>query len=164
MKLQEKETKMQELKYEINILQDKLDRIKQEVIENDNPFDVKNGDKGYYNNEAYATCSSGIWPKFDVEYYIPCKDKSIVESRQKRHHLADLLEKFAYDNDAVVTEDMWKDIEIRKFEIIYDCNINTYFSVELYHNKSLNDICFTSRNVAQRAIDEVVIPFNNGTL
>ena len=158
MKLQEKK----ELQAKIKELQEQVDNA---VIENDNPFNVKNGELGYINNSSYNIGDSVVWDEFSIDYSIPCKDRSIVEARQKRHHLADLLEKFAYDNDAVVTEEMWEDTTFIKYCIYkrtnefggYDISKNRY-------TKYIDVIYFTSKEVAQRAINEVVIPFNNGTL
>lgn len=158
-----------------------LNELKEATIIPDNPFDVKHDDYVYRNGVGYsatklqvwaesdisaikswACAESDVWAESNIDEFIPCKDKSIVEARQKRHRLADLLEKFAYDNDIVVTADMWEDKTIPKYYIYYDYANNDYGVYDMYTMKDLSTIYFTSMEATEKAIKEVVIPFNEG--
>ena len=138
-----------------------LEKVK--VAKKDNPFDVNFYDKAYYNFSCYTVSSNDTWDKEETISVIPCKDKDIVIARQKRHKLNDLLEKFAHDNDAVVTEDMWKDKSVVKWSIFFD-ETKRYYVCAWFKTCNLGTVCFTTKKVAQRAIKEVIIPFNEGRL
>jgi len=153
MKLKEKE----QLLEKITELQKKVEKLE---VESESPFDVKNGEKAYFNYLRYANLDSKIWEYEELHEYVPCKDKSIVEQRQKRHHLNDLLEKFAYENNANVTEEDWEDTETYKYHIYEKTNAFRRYDVGSYrYIKITGTIFFKSRGVARCAINEVVIPF-----
>ena len=153
MKRQEKE----ELLNKIEELQEKVDNA---TIDDENPFDVEDGGcQAWCNEVKYKAADVGVWWSSEVDEYVLCKDKSIVEARQKRHHLADLLEKFAYEHDAVVTKYIWEDESTPKYGICYSNYNRRYFTTSGNSCENLGETYFTSREVAQRAIDEIVIPF-----
>jgi len=131
------------------------------VIENDNPFNVKDGELAYYYTSEFDYDDSAIWDDDELKSYVPCKDKEMVKEFAKQTKLNWLLKKFSVDNDAVVTEDMWKDDKTRKWNIIYNNHGNNYVAIYTWEYKELSTIYFISDEVAQRAINEVVIPFNN---
>jgi len=135
-----------------------LEELKKANAKKENPFDVKNGEKAYFNNLIYTKLYSKIWKYEDLFDYVPCKDKSIVEQRQKRHHLNDLLEKFAYENNANVTDKMWKD-EYLKYCIRRDYDTDSYYIETVITVSDLFSTYFTSKEVAEKAITEVVVPF-----
>ena len=136
--------------------------LKGATIIPDNPFEVKRDDYVYGNGVEYSTIKLRVWAESYINRVIPCKDKSIVKARQRKHRLTDLLEKFAYDNDAVVTEDMWENMSILKFCVCYNYSFNNYEVHSVYSIKELSTIYFTSREATEKAIKEVVIPFNEG--
>lgn len=153
MKRQEKE----EILNKIKELQEQVDNA---TIENENPFDVKDGGCQVWCNEVkYKAIDVGVWWSSEVDEYVLCKDKSIVEARQKRHHLADLLEKFAYENDAAVTKEIWEDESTSKYGICYSNYNRRHFITSGNSCENLGETYFITREVAQRAIDEIVIPF-----
>jgi len=139
-----------------------LEKVK--VEKKNNPFDVKNGDKAYYNLSDYGVTFNYIWGEEKNKNKVPCKDRNIVIARHKRHKLNDLLEKFAHDNDAVVTEEMFNDSKIQKWGIFQDFENEGYFTELHMFYGYLNTSYFTTKKVAQRAITEVIIPFNEGRL
>lgn len=144
------------------IIEKLSNELKGATIIPDNPFNVKNEDYAYLNDVGYGITRYYMWSESYIDEFIPCKDKSIVEARQRRHRLTDLLEKFAYDNDAVVTEDMWEDVDIIKYYIYYNFSNNDYEVHSVCRMKELSTIHFTSREATEKAIKEVVIPFNEG--
>ena len=148
---------------EIEELNEALEEFKKAnslKAEQDNPFDVKNGEKAYFNSSKYMYSYDVYWDRNELYDYVPCKDKSIVEQRQKRHHLNDLLEKFAYENNANVTEEDWEDTETYKYHIYEKTNAFRRYDVGSYrYIKITGTIFFKSREAARRAINEVVVPF-----
>jgi len=151
---------------EIALLKAKITKLEQDKVteKKGNPFNVGNGDAAYYNDSPYIVSCYDRWSEYGLDKYIPCKDKNIVIARQLRHRLNDLLEKFAYDNDAVVTEEMLNDKTIQKWGILQDLENKGYFTVLHMSYRYLNIPYFTTKKVAQRAIKEVIIPFNEGRL
>lgn len=146
------------------IIEKLLNELKEATIIPDNPFDVKHDDYVYRNGVGYSAIKLRVWAESDIDEFIPCKDKSIVTARQRRHRLADLLEKFAYDNDSIATADMWEDVDVLKFYIYYNYTTNSYEVDGICVVKDLSSIYFTLREIAEKAIDEVVIPFDKGKL
>ena len=148
--------------YKIEDLEEALEEeLKQANVKKENPFDVKDTEKAYYNYLKYRYERSEYWDDKDVYEYVPCKDKSIVEQRQRSHHLNDLLEKFAYDNNAVVTDKMWKD-EYLKYCIRRDYDTYSYYIETVIASSDLFSTYFTSKEIAEKAITEVVVPFMEG--
>ena len=151
MKLKEKE----QLLEKITELQKQVEKLE---VEKENPFDVKDTEKAYYNSSKYMYSYDRYWDDEDIYDYVPCKDKSIVDARQKRHHLNDLLEKFAYENNANVTDEMWENEYKDKYVILYDYWLKNY-QPRATVIKNIGTIYFTTKKIAQRAIDEIVLPF-----
>ncbi len=154
--------KRQEKEEILNKIKELQEQVYNATIENENPFDVKDTEWAFHNGGRY-TVDQYYYSKGETDLYdfVPCKDKSIVEARQKRHHLSDSLEKFAYENDAAVTEDMWEDKNILKWfvQVDYIKYGKLYKITCVKYYKTLSTVYFTSHEVAQRAINEVVIPF-----
>ena len=151
-------------KYEerINKLEEELKLLKR--LAKGNPFDVKDGETAYYNDLGYDYETDDYWKEVNLNVYVPCKDKSIVEERQRRHKLNDLLERFASEKDAVVTEEMWKDEDVSKWCVYYDHRNNEYDICNIYAMQHISTIYFTSPEVAERAMKEIVEPFMRGEI
>jgi len=151
MKRQEKE----ELLNKIKELQEQVDNA---TIENENPFDVEDRERAYYLDHCFIMSESYHWNSEELKDYIPCKDIKISQELANQAKLNTLLTKFAYDNDAVVTEKTIEDI-FPSF-ITYDTRIKQYNVKKNYSfDKELFTVYFKDEEIAQRAIDEVVIPF-----
>lgn len=67
------------------------------------------------------------------------------------------LLKYAYDNDSIVTD--WTDPNSNKYFISKSIKKNTFFVSWCYVVKSGCEVYFTSKEVTERAIMDVVIPF-----
>ena len=139
-----------------------MEELKQANKKKESPFDVENAENAYYNSSKYVYSYDGYWDRNELYEYVPCKDKSIVEQRQKKHHLNDLLERFAYENDANVTDEMWKD-EYLKYGIRRDYHNDSYYIETVITVSDLFSTYFTSEKIARMAINEVVIPFMEGS-
>ena len=160
MKLKEKK----ELLNKIAELQKQVDNV---VIENDNPFDVGLVERAYYIDVGYESGWYSCWTEKEAKQICGLQRWGYNKEKKQERKLNALLEKFAYENDSVVTEDMWGLYSILKFEIVYNYR-NEEYEVECVEYKAecaeeekrrINSIYFRSEEVAKRAIDEVVIPF-----
>ena len=157
-------------KIEVEDLEEALEKLKQAnslKAEKESPYDVKLGDAAY-NCDNYRNIGKDyMWAKEDIKDCIPCKNKNIIKERQQREYLNALLEKFAYENDANVTEDMWEDKcnmrKMPKYKTSYDYLEHEYVVSTNYNYRELSTIYFRSEEVAKRAITEVVIPFMEGS-
>ena len=157
-----KKREYEELKSKVKELQEQLDNAE---IEDDNPFDVKDGEYAYYNNIAYITADRcSVWIEGELNEYIPCKDKSIVEARQRNHKLYDMLQRKAVETEASVTDEMWENEYVEKWYIYYNHKSNKYDISYAYTMQHISTIYFTSPEVAERAMKEIVEPFMRGEL
>ena len=143
---------------EIEDLEEALEELKKTNGKKANPFDVGMQDEAYYGAGFRGINEAGYWDSEDIAYHVPCKDKSIIKERQKRNYLNALLEKFAYENDAVVTEDMWNK-NIERWYIAKSLRRNLYDVYAEQYFTELGTVCFATREIAERAIQEVVVPF-----
>ena len=150
MKIKEKEEILEKIKN----LQEQLDNA---VIEKESPFILDFGDKAYYND--YETIYEyGDWCQDKIQKNICCKNINIIKERQKREKLSALLERFTYENNVQVTEDMWN-IDIYKYFIEYNYDINDYRIGFVDKDRSLSVIYFTDMKICQEAINKIVLPF-----
>lgn len=87
------------------------------------------------------------------------KDKEYMMRRSKETKLYNLLSNFAYKvNEGWVPD--WENMDEYKYTILKE-NELTWVPITL---KIINGIYFKTRESAQRAIDEIVIPFEEGEL
>lgn len=87
------------------------------------------------------------------------KNKEYMMSRSKETKLYNLLSNFAYRvNEGWVPD--WENMDEYKYTILKE-NELTWVPITL---KIINGIYFKTRESAQRAIDEIVVPFEEGEL
>lgn len=91
-----------------------------------------------------------------------CTDKEIMTARAKEEVLSRLLWRFSMENGG--SEIDWNDRNQVKYRIIRDHYSNKWFVINNDTDRTLSAIYFTSRKVAEKAIDEIVIPFYAGEL
>lgn len=89
-------------------------------------------------------------------------DKDFAIKQAKEEVLNRLLKRFSYENGW--TDDLWLDDDIPKFYIVYDTNRNQWLTRMTGGLKHLLMVHFTSDDIAQRAINEIIIPFYNNEL
>ena len=131
-----------------------------------NPFArvEKNNCKEYfYINDIGAICSSTDsdfvedMARHGVANY--CTDANILWQRKLHESLSRLLWRFSMENDGDKID--WKDNYSAKYVILFD-NKNKCFKVYRYSITKFNgSIYFSTEKIAQRAIDEIIIPFMN---
>ena len=153
MKLKEKE----QLLKKITELQKKVEKLE---VESESPFYVKGDEKAYYIGDEYGVNGASSWNKNEIKTYIPCKNKDIIKNLANQAKLNTLLEKFAYENNANVTEEDWENIKTYKYYIYEKRNsFGGYGTGSRKYTKITGTIFFKSREAARRAINEVVVPF-----
>ena len=146
------QNRIQQIKNELLDLEEKLNK-------KENLFNVGNSESAYFNYNAYRVGYGCYGDREDGYNTVPCKNQRIVEDRQSRHHLDDLLEKFAYDCNSVVTDDMWNIHTIMKHGILYNYFTKEYEVYTTFQHRDVNFIYFKDKRVAKKAIEEIIIPF-----
>lgn len=134
----------------------------------DNPFEFRSGDSYYLVD--YDGAVERSYFRYNSEYDNrtlrfgnACKDESYMKKRAKEIRLYNLLSNFAYQVNEGWEPD-WENPLERKYYIFYDYEAH---KCRIYSNNSwqlLNVIYFKSKELAQRAVDEVVVPFEKGEL
>lgn len=91
-----------------------------------------------------------------------CKDKEIMTKRAKQEVLSRLLWRFSFEHGW--SDDLWKDVDILKYYIFYDHEGKVWEIGYTYRQEAVSRIHFISKEIAQQALNEIVIPFQNGRL
>lgn len=83
-------------------------------------------------------------------------NREVAEQVALEMNLQQKLRKFTYDNGW--TEELWGDKKVTKYSICFDVIDNKF---EIYFNNltKRNDVYYKTEGIAQRAIDEIIIPF-----
>ena len=90
-----------------------------------------------------------------------CTDKSLMTKIAKETVLTNLLRRFSIENGW--SDDLW-DKESKKWFIVYDhANCKWMISYGFYC-EDIGVIHFVSEEIAKRALNEIVLPFNRGEL
>ena len=92
-----------------------------------------------------------------------CKDRDYMERRAKEIKLYNLLSNFA----EVVNEGWtpnWKDKYEEKYCLYYDCFQDKWHTIYTFFAKYPTEVYFKSKELAQRAINEIILPFERGEL
>lgn len=91
-----------------------------------------------------------------------CTDKELLKERAKEEVLNRLLWRFSMENDGNKID--WKNPNQSKYFIFQNTMADTWSISSRLYNKKNDSVYFISREVAQRAIDEIIIPFYKGKL
>lgn len=145
----------------IDLTDEQLEKLGLEVKKDYFERDDKNG--FYFITEVGDICES----KFTLmDEYFPneiykvanyCTDKSIMEQRALHETLSRLLWRFSMQNDGDKID--WRYKTTSKYKIYFD-NDNKKFSIgNNQYCIDIADIYFNTHEIAQRAIDEIVLPF-----
>ena len=145
------------------------EQIKQLGIENKkkSPFDRVDKYKEYWyiNNLGYldyytdgrSRTDNGL---FNISNY--CTDKALLTTRAKEEVLSRLLWRFSMENGGNKID--WKNPNQSKYFIFQNTMADTWSVSSRLYNKKNDSVYFISQEVAQRAIDEIIIPFYKGEL
>ena len=98
--------------------------------------------------------------KYNVANY--CLDEEIMKKRAKEEVLNRLLWRFSMENGW--DDELWKKNGVYKYSIYYNYYDKKYRVDDVFCCMDLNTAYFVSEEIAQRAIDEIVIPFEKGEL
>lgn len=126
------------------------------------PFGFNVNEKYFYINETGDVCSKifcNDLTDYDfIQFGNACKDERYMVRRSKETELYNLLSNFAHKaNEGWVPD--WEDGDEQKYYVGYDnLNKNWYENSIIWCSIS-GAVYFKSEELAQRAIDEVVIPF-----
>ena len=86
-----------------------------------------------------------------------CTDKTLLQQRAYHETLSRLLWRFSMQNDGDKID--WSNSNQTKYVISRNCVTNN-FEIESFYNWKINGLTyFHSYTIAQRALDEIVLPF-----
>ena len=141
------------------LTKEQLEKLGIEV--NNDPFDkVKRNEFFYYisssgqvhsQKEEYGTGSNRL---FEVANY--CTNENLMEQRAMHETLNRLLWRFSMQNGGDKID--WENYDQCKYSIFYNCKYDC-FGVNLHFAGKYQDQYFISKDIAERAIDEIVQPF-----
>ena len=129
-------------------------------------FEFNEGDTIYFiNSIGEVTKGNYLGDKFNEEFIKfgnACKDRGHMKRRAQEIKLYNLLSNFAYKvNEG--WEPNWENMDEYKYTIAKE-NELIWKPTRYITLKIINGIYFKSKELAQRAIDEIVIPFEEGRL
>ena len=96
--------------------------------------------------------------RFRIGNYFKC-DYNTAIKRAKQEALNRLLRNFSEKNGW--DDSFWEDESISKYRIVY---YNKKYDVEYSYRLQIGAVYYLSKEIAQRAIDEIIIPFEKGEL
>lgn len=152
----------------IELTEEQVEKLKVELgVKKKSPFERVKHREYYYmirsdgeiskTNESSSGCGAK-WHK--VANY--CTDKELLTKRTKEEVLNRLLWRFSMENDGDKID--WEKDKQLKYFIYFDKYAERYKVGFVIYLKSVGNIYFYSEEIAQRAIDEIIIPFNEGKL
>jgi len=86
-----------------------------------------------------------------------CTDKSLMEQRALHETLNRLLWRYSMEHNGDKID--WNDYKTQKYYVGYHYGVNTYEVKRGWALIGLGDIYFYSREIAENAIKEIVMPF-----
>ena len=107
--------------------------------------------KDFEDKSANCKVSEG---RYNVANY--CKNEEFIKQRALHETLDRLLWRFSMENNGDKID--WENLEINKWYIYYSYK-NKYFITYSCNYCKFYNIYFYSHEIAQRAIDEIVLPF-----
>ena len=130
------------------------------------PFERKRGHKYHYITTMgrVDTCTECFDP-FDNTFYLVanrCNDKDLMLHRAKEKVLNDLLWRFSLENGW--SDDLWGSLDNEKWSICYDHIYSQYNVICSRYSQSIGKTYFISKEIAKRALNEIVLPFERGKL
>lgn len=150
----------------IELTKEQVEKLKVELgVKKKSPFERVRDDYYYVSNSfgVVEKCIDAMFNIDDYRYNIAnyCTDKDLLTKRAKEEVLNRLLWRFSMENDGDKTD--LNDSTQLKYYIYYD-RCNEMYSITFTTFCDYLTVCFYSKEIAQRAIDEIIIPFNEGKL
>lgn len=120
----------------------------------------------------YSICSTGTIKVMTEDNYVGCKllhyvgnyctNENLMIERAKEEVLSRLLWRFSMENGG--NEIDWTDFTQYKYFIYQDKTTGKWHITGRTYAKAISEIHFINREIAQKALDEIVIPFYKGEL
>lgn len=132
-----------------------------------NPFERCNYKEKYFHVEGNGnvTYFLDLKDETDKKLYLSanyCTDKELMTKRAKQEVLNRLLWRFSMGNGW--DDSLWEHALVPKYRVNYD-SVNRKYFVDFYHTFRVpGAVYYVSKEIAQRAIDEIIIPFEKGEL
>ena len=150
----------------VDLTKEQIEKLGLE-IKKKSPFDRANIKEFYYSItdigrvERYPDSATNFNNmKYRIANY--CTDKEIMTARAKEEVLSRLLWRFSMENGGDAID--WTDNIQKKFFIYKNIVQQKWITIYNSTNPCLGLVYFISQEIAQRAIDEIVIPFYAGEL
>lgn len=125
----------------------------------------KKGEKYFYvRADGKVTYVLDIKDETDKKLYLSanyCTDKELMTKRAKQEVLNRLLWRFSMENGW--DDSLWEDTD-KKYCVFFDCSTEEYLITYSCSCKIEGAVYFKSIEIAQRAIDEIILPFEKGEL
>lgn len=86
-----------------------------------------------------------------------CLDEKVMQQRALRETLSRLLWRFSMQNDGDKID--WKNKNSYKYHIYFDYNRQEFAVTSNSYCQTIECAHFNTREIAQRAIDEIILPF-----
>lgn len=118
------------------------------------------GEEYYYINfqgevvRTHETNSSYNENMYNAANY--CADEALMKQRALHETLDRLLWRFSMMNGGDKID--WEDTDTYKYAIYYDCSTRE-FCVNYFYFSKYFSVCFYNKEVAERAVNEVIKPF-----
>lgn len=130
-------------------------------------FDIKNGERYFYiqGNGGMMETIYCDWQRDDERITLgnACKDKAYMEQRAREIRLDNWVHNFA----EVVNEKWepdWDNKNENKCWCYYDISNSKWFVCNTNWCKNQGTVYFKTKKLAQRCIDEIILPFERGEL
>lgn len=129
-------------------------------------FDIDAGERYYYINSkggVFDTINNNRIDKEIIGFGNACKDKTYIKQRIKEMRCVNLITNFAHVVNGQWRED-WNNMNERKYYCRYNQNAREWNVAFENFSKIPGVAYFKSRALAQRCIDEIILPFERGEL
>lgn len=146
---------------EIELTNKQIDKLRNELGKR-SPYDIGDGEK-YFIADEFGKINENYNDLDDVDDNLikACNavtDKKLAEEINKQQTIYRALKKFQIENDNKID---WDNITYKR-NIVYDYNgKKTRINSSTFH-KDYGAVYFTTEEMAQRAIDEVLMPLLGG--
>lgn len=136
------------------------DQIKALGIElKEDPFDIGDFDAVYYigrDCEVNQVCPNKEFLKLLQKCGNACKDYQMMKQRALHEKLSRLLWRFSMKNDGKMID--WENGDRSKYYLAKAVTIEVF---EEGYNRIEGIVYFNSQEIAERAIEEIIVPFTN---
>ena len=125
-------------------------------------FERLQNDQRYYYicGGGYVSSSVDVGDRADDKYYNVanyCTDKFLMYQRALHETLSRLLWRFSMQNDGDKID--WKNRKSCRYSIYFDYNEQEFAVISNSCYQSIECVYFNTREIAQRAIDKIILPF-----